>query len=100
MEKNDETKKAEDDKVAAGEGESATAPAESSRATSLVERTEVAAKRAEEALAKNAAVLKEINEANAMQRLGGVTNGAPQKEAPKELTPEEYKDKVLANEIP
>ena len=66
--------------------------------TDLVERAEAAAKRIEDAIEKNEAILRKNQEIEAKRILGGKSEAAPEPEK-KEESPKEYADRVMRGEI-
>ena len=69
-----------------------------SDSTSMIASANVAADRLEKANAETARLLNTLQEIEAIKRLGGRSDGAPQVVKPKEETPEEYANKFLRGE--
>ena len=74
-----------------------TGEGDKSQSTRLIDDTNLAAKRLEDANAERARLLQREEELEARRRLGGVSE-AGQETKPKEETPKEYADRIMRGE--
>ena len=73
---------------------------ETESSSSLVDRAAEQADRLEAANKKQEELLERAEKLQALRELGGETSAGQAPEKPMELTPEEYKNKIMGGEIP